>query len=243
MSFSRKKFQSLEPQHQHKKAAELLRKCYISKTQFSDYECLSSYMNLSVPSNQEERSDRYHYHLQKAQTSLKEHNLLPKITQGDKSEGSPPLPIAIFLDKIRSAHNIGSILRTTEALALGSVHFSSGMAGPDNKKVTDSAMGTENWVSFQENSTLDTLPRPIIVLETCEDAPSIFDFKFPKTFTLVIGNEEYGCSQDSLDCADVILNIPMYGKKNSLNVANAFAMTAGEIRRQLLTNKTEEIHS
>ena len=50
--------------------------------------------------------------------------------------------------------------------------------------------------------------------------------------TFPLGNEEYGCSKETLAMADYLLTIPLYGRKNSLNVSNAFAIAAQEICRQ-----------
>lgn len=69
-------------------------------------------------------------------------------------------------------------------------------------------------------------------METAAEAIPITDFEFPETFTLVIGNEEYGCSDAILAQADYVIKIPLRGRKNSLNVANAFAIAAAEISRQ-----------
>ena len=57
-------------------------------------------------------------------------------------------------------------------------------------------------------------------------------FTSPESFTLILGNEEYGLSDEWLEACDHIVTIPMYGFKNSLNVASAYSIAAYEIRRQ-----------
>jgi tRNA G18 (ribose-2'-O)-methylase SpoU len=54
----------------------------------------------------------------------------------------------------------------------------------------------------------------------------------------MLGNEEYGLSQEALSARDDMVCIPLYGYKNSLNVASAFAIAAGCISHRLraLTN-------
>lgn len=175
-------------------------------------------------------SDRYHDHLKLAKRNLKEHSLL-FIRKNDSNNAQDPWPIAIYLDNLRSAHNVGSIIRTTEALSLGHLHFSEKTPFIDNKQVQDAAMGTHEWVKCA-TSTLNTLPKPVIALETSDQAISLHDFIFPDSFTLVLGNEEYGCSDETLKQTDFIIEIPLRGRKNSLNVANAFAIAAVEIQRQ-----------
>lgn len=177
-------------------------------------------------------SDLCQQHNKKAGVQWKEHHLLPRVSQGDRQESAPAWPIAVYLDHLRSAHNVGSIIRTVEALALGSIYFSPDTPFIDNKQVQNTSMGACQWVDAVKDCPLQMLPKPVIALETCPTAKSIYEFPFPPTFTLVVGNEEYGCSAETLSTADEILYIPLRGRKNSLNVANAFALVAGEIARQ-----------
>lgn len=192
------------------------------------YRELEKRLNLSpIPWTLEERSHRFHFHLNQARLSVKEHNLL--IETGDQATAASFGKVHIYLDHIRSAHNVGSILRTTEALRLGPISFSTTTPFIDNKKVKDSAMGTEILVPCS-HTPLKDLPRPIIALETAPCAPSIYEFNFPKQCTLVVGNEEFGISAKNLTLADYIVQIPLPGSKNSLNVACAFALAAGIIK-------------
>ena len=197
-------------------------------------------MSLEAPSHVsvETIADLYHHHAKMAEVSFKEHNLLPQMITpsqviiGDKKEGEPFLPIDIYLDRLRSAHNIGSIIRTTEAFRLGKVIFSKEMIDASSKQIQDTSMGASEWVACEKTSDLSTLKRPLIALETVEGAPAYFDFTFPPSFTLALGNEEQGLSSEVLEKADICIQIPLWGRKNSLNVASAFSIVAGEICRQ-----------
>jgi tRNA G18 (ribose-2'-O)-methylase SpoU len=240
-SFTKRKFQSFSQQKQHKKCAELLRHIYKNRVSqlaweadWDNYQQLLQWMSQPYVEDQtiEMISNLCHQHERSAGIQRREHHLLPQVARGDRKESAPRWPIAIYLDHLRSAHNVGSIIRTVEALALGSIYFSADTPFIDNKQVQNTSMGAYQWVESSQNQTLQTLPKPIIALETCPTAQTIYEFRFPGTFTLVIGNEEYGCSEETLSMADVILNIPLRGRKNSLNVANAFALIAGEIVRQ-----------
>ena len=164
---------------------------------------------------------------------LNEYDLLPRVKSRDREKPlGPSLPVSVYLDNIRSAHNIGSILRTVEAFGLGEIFFSPATPFVDHPQVKKTSMGAYHYVKCKKMDQINALPRPLIVLETCEHALPIHDFAFPEAFTLAIGNEEYGCSRDLLLHADVILEIPLRGRKNSLNVANAFAIAAAEIVKQ-----------
>lgn len=233
---TKRKFLSLSTTIQHKKCAEILRLAYENpnSTHLTAYNEVANWLNLSILDeyNLKAISDRYHFHLNAASIKHKEHNLLPSVRQGDRLQGEPLWPIAIYLDNIRSAHNVGSIIRTVEAYALGTLYFSGQTPYVDHKQVQDAAMGSAEWVTCKKEFDFDCLPRPLIALETSSTAISVLDYTFPETFTLVMGNEEYGCSEKILQQADVILEIPLRGRKNSLNVANAFAIAAAEIYRQ-----------
>lgn len=224
--------------YRQKIAAEVLRTFH----ELKDEATLTIYRRIeswcSLPRLQEHNfralSDRYHFHLTKADVSWKEHNLLlSPYQQRDRPSSAPFLPVAIYLDNLRSAYNVGSILRTTEAFRLGKVYFSLQTPFIENSKVQKTSMETFDKVACQQGIALENLPRPLIALETAPDAPSVFDFAFPSSFTLILGNEEYGVSEENLKQVDAIVKIPLYGFKNSLNVASAYAIAAGVISHQL----------
>lgn len=241
LNFNQKKFQSLPVEQQHKKCAEFLRYIYdkilISQpfqSELDHFHELNQWMNVPLLNSFDIKSiaDRYHYHLQEAKVNIRENNLLPRVTTIDRPQPKTPFSIAIYLDRIRSAFNVGSILRTTEAFALGSIYFSDSTPFVSNRQVQNTSMDAYRWIPCHQNVALENLPRPIIALETSPDGISLHDFIFPDNFTLVLGNEEYGCSESTLKIADYIVQIPLRGRKNSLNVANAFAIAAAEIQRQ-----------
>lgn len=236
MNFTKTKFLSLPTAQQHKKRAELLRQIYElnSETLLTEYNQLQSWLNEPslVDLNREKIADRFHEHLKKAEFAVSEHQLLSSIKKNDRETAAPLWPIAIYLDQLRSAFNVGSILRTVEALSLGTVYFSQSTPNISHKQVQKAAMGTEKWMKVYSDTPLEELPKPIIALELSSYSVPLYQFIFPETFTLVLGNEEYGCSAASLAQANYLIEIPMRGRKNSLNVANAFAIVAGEIQRQ-----------
>jgi tRNA G18 (ribose-2'-O)-methylase SpoU len=217
-----RKLLNLSPEHQEKMLAKAVR-------DEGDYLRLCHAMGRTpLPVETfEERSNAFHDHLQAAELSVKEHNLLVRTC--DREEADPYLPIDIYLDHIRSAHNVGSIFRTVEAMRLGTIYLSDQTPTPEHKQVRDAGMGACEWVPWQRGMSQR---RPIIALETVEGATPLAKFDFPETFTLVVGNEEYGVSEEVLERADHVIEIPLFGRKNSLNVANAFAIIAAEIRRQ-----------
>jgi len=227
MIFTRRKFLSLPRERQHKKLALLLRAG--EKDLYRTYASWIEVPEFSLETHKE-ISDAFHYHAREACLEMREHNLLPnpKTRDGDVRE---VLPYYVYLDNLRSAFNVGSIIRTAECFGFSKVFFSKDTPNHLSSKVQKSAMGTEKWIECE--IAPEILPRPLIVLETVETAPSIFDFKFPESFTLVLGNEEYGVSDKLLESADHFVRIPMRGRKGSLNVANAFAIAGAVISSRL----------
>lgn len=236
--YTKRKFLSLPESAQHKRCAALLREFYTSSSQcsFDYYNEIQNWMGLPVLSStlREDVSGRYHEHLLRANIQLTEPSLLPGIRSGDRPyPTAPPLNIHTYLDHIRSAHNVGSILRTIEAFQLGPVHFSPKTPGPAHPQVKKTAMGAIDHLNYHCDAGIEGLIKPIIALETSDAAAHLDQFSFPSQCTLAIGNEEYGVSKKLLSSADALVEIPLYGKKNSLNVANAFAIAAATISQQL----------
>lgn len=232
-SFSKEKFFSLPLEQQHKKCAELLK--MLASTEDSllqaEYEKLSLWMNLSPSYSLEER---FHYHLLHANIILKEHDFLKLRTQ-DREEASPFLSIHTYLDGLRSCHNVGSIVRTVEAFRLGPLHLSSDMMDPHHPLIKKVSMNAWDHISLDHGISLSSLPRPWIALETVENAVSWNEFSYTEPCTLILGNEERGISHSLLKQCDHCVTIPLFGKKNSLNVSNAFAILAAEVATQLHT--------
>lgn len=221
--WSKKKWNSLSTEHQHRRAASLLRDAYADASHLTLYAELAEW-SAWPPLLPDGIADRFHWHLQEGNQSLSEHDYL--LRHGDRAEGAPFLPISIYLDRLRSAHNVGSIFRTTEAFRLGSLVLSKTTPPP-----AKAAMGTQEWVNWRYGE-LAELPKPILAFEPARGAKPLYGYPFPQECTLVVGNEEEGCSQDSLALATDIIEIPLLGRKNSLNVASAFAIIAAEIQRE-----------
>lgn len=230
--FSREKFLSLPHRRKHKNAGLHLRALYDQKLSLDlHYRAMEEWLNLPrIDETIQQMADRFHLHMKEAAISLQEHNFLVK--RFDTFSTTPFGPHMVYLEDLRSAFNIGNILRTVEAFRLGTVVFSKNTPTIDNPKVKKTAMGVTTIVPTRQGD-LTTLTKPLIALETVEGAPSIYDFSFPEAFSLLMGNEEYGLKKETLQAADHIVQIPLKGSKNSLNVASAFAIVAAHIKNQL----------
>ncbi len=140
----------------------------------------------------------------------------------------------MILHNIRSAHNVGSVFRTSDAAGVHKI-FLTGYTpsltdprGKIRKEFVKVSLGAEQSVPFSTSKQLAPVLKKlkkegyeIVAIEQSEKSKSLFDFKPKNKIAVLLGNEVRGISPASLKYADHILEIPMRGKKESLNVSVA----------------------
>ncbi len=138
-----------------------------------------------------------------------------------------PLPgTRVFLEDIRSPFNVGTILRTAEALGFEEVLLSPACADPRHPRAERSAMGAVDLIPWRR-CTLGELPALGEVFALELGGAVIGEFAFPKRGVLILGSEELGVSAGALALAEGRrVSIPMRGLKASINVAVAFGIAA-----------------
>jgi len=138
--------------------------------------------------------------------------------------------IYIVLDNIRSRENVGSIFRTADGVGVSKIYLCGTTPTPPHDKISKTALGAETWIpweyrrnTWQAITGLKQEGIFILGLEQTKDAQNIFMFggKTSKHVALVVGNEVKGISPKILKYCDKIVQIPMFGKKESLNVSVA----------------------
>ena len=186
---------------------------------------LREFLNYSIPFEQKNKN-------------MKDNDFLVLKNDG-KNISTNKIPLYLILDNLRSSFNIGSIFRTAECLGISEILLCGYSATPKNIKVKKTAMGTENYVNWKyfektENaiSYVKNKNIKIFSLETTTNSKSIYEVEFSPKCALILGNEALGISEKILTLADEIINIPISGWKNSLNVGVCFAVVAFEIKRQ-----------
>ena len=134
----------------------------------------------------------------------------------------------IVIDNIRSAYNVGSIFRTADATGCAMLHICGLAPHPPNPKLDKTALGSIESVPWKyygkATQAIDNLEKYNIPIYSVEITPKSLDYrkvKYPNTLALVFGHELNGITQPILDKSDAIIQIPMCGKKASLNVATA----------------------
>jgi 23S rRNA (guanosine2251-2'-O)-methyltransferase len=164
--------------------------------------------------------------------------------RGDRSaeEGpilAEPLPLVAILDNLRSAFNVGSIFRTSEAARIEEIVLCGITPYPPHPQIDRTGLGTVDRVRWRHFvSTVDAIKDlrrravPVWAVELTEEARSLREIAFPRPVALVFGHERAGVSPEVLRAADGTVKIPLYGRKNSLNVASAYAVLVFEVLRQ-----------
>jgi len=153
-----------------------------------------------------------------------------------------PMPISIIFEHIRSAHNVGSMLRTCEAMGVAKVYLCGYTAGPEHKSVAKSSCGSHTMLDYEPYrdtvsliTKLKSQNKIILGLETAHTAISLQDidsFVIPQhKYVFVVGNEGHGISAPVLQSCHKLIRVPMFGSKNSLNVSVCLAMVLWEFRK------------
>ena len=153
--------------------------------------------------------------------------------------------IILVLKDIRSIHNVGSILRTAEALGIKDIVYSGYTPYPEiegdsrilhirnkisktiNKTSLDAEFNLNHKVVDDLHEYITSIKNEgykICSLEQDKRSTDIKEFNDSSDIVLVLGNEVTGVDQDILDLSDYILEIPQRGKKESLNVVQATAI-------------------
>jgi 23S rRNA (guanosine2251-2'-O)-methyltransferase len=157
---------------------------------------------------------------------------------------------AVLLDNIRSAWNVGSILRSADGFGFAHVYLCGITPLADNEAVTKTSLGAEDSVPWSYHKDAVRLVKglkaegwKVYALEDDERAVSLesdgvmtlrskAQERAPALHVLIVGNEVTGVDPELLALCDEIYYIPMRGKKKSFNVAIAFGIAAYALNNQ-----------
>jgi len=147
--------------------------------------------------------------------------------------------LAVLLDNIRSAWNVGSIFRSADGFGFAHAYLCGITPTPEIEAVTKTSLGAEDSVTWSYHKDAVKLVKglkkegwKIWALEECDGAKAIKMKAKGKTLhvneraVLIAGSEVTGIDPELLDLADEIFYIPMRGEKKSFNVAMAFSIAA-----------------
>ena len=154
-------------------------------------------------------------------------------------------PIIIILDNIRSLNNIGSVFRTSDAFLVEKIYLCGITATPPHKDIHKTALGSTDTVEWEyAENTMDLIEKlkldnvKICSIEQAENATMLNDFIVePNTkFALVFGNEVKGVAQNVVNTSDVVIEIPQFGTKHSLNISVSCGLVIWDLFSKLTAN-------
>ncbi len=151
----------------------------------------------------------------------------------------PDSGIVLVLDNIRSAHNIGSAFRTSDAFKIDKIWLCGISAVPPSAEIHKSALGAEYSVEWEHcDDTLAVLTKlkqegyEIVSVEQTVNSVSLENFKpiKEKKYALIFGNEVDGVEQEVVNQSNYALEIPQFGSKHSLNVSVSMGVVLWHVR-------------
>lgn len=144
----------------------------------------------------------------------------------------------LLLDNIRSLFNVGAIFRTADATGIDKIYLGGITGKPISEKVKKVALGAEktipwehHWQSWCIIEKLKKQGFQIVALEQSKRSILYTKFKPKFPLLLIVGNEIMGVSKNLLKKADKIIQLPMHGQKESLNVAVAAGIAIYELNK------------
>lgn len=151
-------------------------------------------------------------------------------------------PVSIVLDNVRSILNVGSVFRTADAFRIEKIYLCGHTPTPDKREMRKTALGgTEsvNWEYYADTITaieeLKEKDYSIVAVEQTAGSIPLNEFIYKgEKIALIFGNEVKGVDQNVLDHADIVLEIPQFGTKHSLNISVSAGITLWKIVEQII---------
>ncbi|MDR1169394.1 MAG: RNA methyltransferase [Prevotellaceae bacterium] len=149
------------------------------------------------------------------------------------------LRITLVLDNVRSAHNIGSAFRTSDAFCIEKIMLCGISSTPPSAEIHKTALGAEDsmsWEYFEKTedaiSVLHAENYRTIAIEQAENSIVLNNFIPDRNLkhALVFGNEVKGVQQNIVDMCQDCIEIPQFGTKHSLNVSVSIGIVLWHFR-------------
>ena len=151
----------------------------------------------------------------------------------------PKVPISILVENVRSVYNVGSIFRTADSFGAQKIYLSGITAFPPREDLHKTALGAEQSVAWEYSENPIALAKKIkskgnnlVLIEQTKKSKNIFNTEVDFPICFIVGNEVDGVSEELAELADIHLEIPMNGIKQSLNVSVATGIIGYELLRK-----------
>lgn len=145
----------------------------------------------------------------------------------------------IVLEDVRSAFNVGAVFRTCDAAGVYKLWLTGITPYPPHNRIPKTALGASESVNWEYqksiNTVIDKLKKEnieIVAAELTNTSEPYTDVDYPKNTAIIFGNEIAGVTPETLKQCRYSVQIPMYGKKKSLNVEVSCGIIIYEVVRQ-----------
>jgi len=149
----------------------------------------------------------------------------------------------LILPNIRSCHNVGAMFRTADACGVTKLFLVGYTSCPPKPQIDKVSLGAEQWMPWEHRKDLKRLilslkKKGVVIVgleKTADSWPLTTGLKQIKNedLALIVGNEVEGISAEIIKLCNLVVHIPMYGKKESLNVSVAAGIAMYEISKKL----------
>jgi len=160
----------------------------------------------------------------------------------EEFKSTKKLPIVIVLDNVRSAHNVGSIFRTSDAFLVEKLMLCGICPTPPKNEIRKTALGATESVDWEYfNTTSDCIKAlakenySIVSVEQADYSVELQNFVMDKSkkLALIFGNEVSGVSDDCISLSDAVIEIPQHGTKHSFNVSVSAGIVLWDLVKKL----------
>ena len=164
----------------------------------------------------------------------------------EEAQQQPKVPLYGILDNLRSAHNVGSIFRTSDGANISELALCGYTPTPPHRHLSKTAFGSVEvvrWRHFEttEEAIADYKARGIFVaaVELSDTSSALWEAELNFPLALVMGNEVDGLSAEIQALCDATWHLPMGGHKNSLNVSVAWGIALYDVLRRYQSSSIE----
>lgn len=165
--------------------------------------------------------------------------VLPKLgwTAADLQGDAAAPSLVVVIDGIQDPGNLGTIIRSADAVGATGVLLGKGTVDLYNPKTVRSTMGSLFHLPIVQGDLREELPQAAaqgaaIVTTSLQGKASCYDYDFRGPVWFVVGNEGQGVSAEVSVLATEHILIPMQGRAESLNAAMAATVVLFEAMRQ-----------
>lgn len=167
----------------------------------------------------------------------------------DEFKQSEKAPVIAVLENVRSAYNVGSVLRTADAFLLQAVYTTGYTAHPPHRQIQKTALGADETVTSKHfENAADAIAAlkadgfAIYAIEQAENSISLQHFQSTPNdkIAVVFGNEVTGVEQSTILLCDGCIEIPQLGMKHSLNISVAAGIVLWKLSEPRFVESKEE---